>query len=152
MNTASKIETHIVSATFKVTSWTEEKVYRIDGRTVEISGVAYPAHGFNRADVGYSYQGDISGTGTLAYLIAYIEGADAPTVGFEAFEGSIDGHEGSLVLQHNGFHNMAGVHERLDIVEGLGTGGLATMSGYAAIEIAGHSEAGYPITLHYTMS
>lgn len=151
MSTSSTTRTHSVTATFQVISWNEEKIYTTDDRTVEISGVTYPARGFSRADVAYSYQGDVTGTGTLAYLLTYIEGADAPTAGFEAFEGSIDGHEGSLVLRHNGFHNATGVHETVEIVEGLGTGGLAAMRGHAEIDLAGHSDDGYPITFHYTM-
>lgn len=145
-------DTQTVSGNFRVNTWSETPVYTRDDRTIDISGVAYPAHGFTRADVTYHYSGDVSGTGTLAYLIAYIEDAEAPTIGFEAFDGSIDGHEGSLVLRHHGTHDAAGVRERLDIVDGLGTGGLANMSGHAEIVIAGHSDDGYPITFHYSMS
>lgn len=152
MSTSESTRTHTATATFQVASWSEEKIYTVDDRTVEISGVAYPAHGFSRAEVTYTYDGDaITGRGQLAYLIAYIENAKAPTVGFQAFEGTIDGHEGSLVLAHNGTHDASGVHERLDIVVGLGTGGLAAMRGHAVIEIAGHSDTGYPVTFHYTM-
>ncbi|MGV9670577.1 MULTISPECIES: DUF3224 domain-containing protein [unclassified Gordonia (in: high G+C Gram-positive bacteria)] len=143
--------THTATGTFQVTAWSETPVYTRDDRTVEISGVAYPAHGFTRADVSYDYSGDVHGTGTLAYLIAYIEGTEAPTLGLQAFEGSIDGHDGTLVLRHDGSHDAIGVHERLDIVDGLGTGGLADMRGHAEIEIAGHSDDGYPITFHYSM-
>ncbi|MGC4933136.1 DUF3224 domain-containing protein [Gordonia sp. DT30] len=151
MNATPDIQTHTVAATFQVASWEEETIYLADDHTVEISGKDYPTHGFARADVTYSYDGDVSGTGRLSYLLAYNAEGDAPTFGFEAFEGSIDGHEGTLVLRHNGFHNATGVYERLDIVENLGTGGLAAMRGFAQIEIAGHSDAGYPITFHYTM-
>ncbi|MGW0037902.1 DUF3224 domain-containing protein [Gordonia sp. NPDC003376] len=151
MDTTSQPRTHTATATFQVTSWTENPVYTRDDRTVEISGMQYPAHGFTRADVTYTYSGDLSGQGTLAYLIAYIEGAAAPTTGFEVFEGSIDGHEGTLVFRHDGTHDAVGVHERLTIVEGLGTGGLARMRGHADIEIAGHDDDGYPITVEYTI-
>lgn len=147
---ATDIHPHTVTGSFAVASWDETKIYAVDDETVEISGVEYPARGFNRADVGYTYSGDISGTGQLTYLLGYIKGSDSPTVGFEAFSGSIDGHEGTLVFAHNGFHNEGGVHERLDIVVGLGTGGLAEMSGHAEIDIVGQHES-YDITLHYTM-
>lgn len=146
----SSAQTHTVTGSFAVTSWTETKIYAVDDETVEISGVEYPARGFNRAEVTYTYTGDISGTGQLAYLLGYIKGSDSPSVGFEAFTGSIDGHEGSLVFAHNGFHNEEGVHERLDIVAGLGTGGLAEMTGYAEIHIVGQHET-YETTLHYSM-
>lgn len=151
MSTSEATETHTATGTFQVTSWAEDKVYTVDDRTVEIGGAQYPARGFSRADVSYAYSGDVTGTGRLAYLIAYIEGAAAPTVGFEAFEGSIDGHDGSLVLRHDGEQDAQGVRERLDILAGLGTGGLETMRGYAEIDLSGHSDDGYAITFHYTL-
>ncbi|GAB16809.1 hypothetical protein GOEFS_015_00060 [Gordonia effusa NBRC 100432] len=149
--TTASAQTHFVSGSFSVTGWDETKIYAVDDETVTISGAEYPARGFNRADVTYAYTGDIAGTGQLTYLLGYVKGSDSPTVGFQAFTGSIDGHEGSLVLQHNGFHNEDGVHERLDIVAGLGTGGLSTMTGYAEVDIVGHHES-YEITLRYSMS
>ncbi|GAC69295.1 DUF3224 domain-containing protein [Gordonia soli] len=144
-------QTHTATGTFTVTSWSEEPVYTADDETVEVSGMPYPARGFTRAAVTYSYAGDVSGTGTIGYLIAYIAGQSAPTVGFQGFEGTIDGHEGTLVLQHSGEHDATAVRERLEIVPGLGTGGLADMRGHADVELAGHSEDGYPITFEYSM-
>ncbi|MFW0789821.1 DUF3224 domain-containing protein [Gordonia sp. CPCC 205333] len=149
--TTASAQTHTVTGTFSVTGWNETKIYAVDDETVTISGTDYPARGFNRADVTYAYSGDISGAGQLTYLLGYVKGSDSPTVGFQAFTGSIDGHDGSVVLQHNGFHNEEGVHERLDIVAGLGTGGLSTMIGHAEVNIVGHHES-YEITLHYSMS
>jgi hypothetical protein len=144
-------QTHSATGRFTVTSWDESPVYTTDEETIEISGITYPARGFTRAQVSYAYSGDVGGTGTVAYLIAYISGQAAPTVGFQGFEGTIDGHEGGLVLRHSGEHDDAAVRERLDIVPGLGTGGLADMRGYAEVELAGHSDDGYPITFHYSM-
>lgn len=141
---------HQTKGTFTVTSWDEKVVVDIDGTGTEINGVTYPTRGFSRADTTYTYTGDIEGTGLVAYLISYNPGF-APVTGFERFEGTIDGHDGSLVLQHVGDHDAEAVRAKLHIVEGLGTGGLEAMRGEATIELAGHSEDGYDITLEYDL-
>ena len=133
-----------------VKSWEETVIVDIDGESTEINGVSYPERGFSRADTTYTYSGDIEGMGTVAYLISYSPGF-APTSGFERFEGSIDGHDGSLVFQHLGDHDEQAVRATLHIVEGMGTGGLEGMTGEATIELAGHSEDGYDITLSYDL-
>ena len=141
---------HTTSGRFTVTSWDEKVIVDIDGDSTEINGVTYPKRGFSRADTTYAYTGDIEGTGTVAYLISYSSGF-APVSGFERFEGSIDGHDGSLVFQHVGDHDAQAVRATLRIVEGLGTGGLEAMKGEATIELAGHSDDGYDITLAYDL-
>lgn len=133
-----------------VKSWEETVIVDIDGESTEINGVSYPKRGFSRADTTYTYSGGIEGMGTVAYLISYGPGF-APTSGFERFEGSIDGHDGSLVFQHLGDHDEQAVRATLHIVEGMGTGGLEGMTGEATIELAGHSEDGYDITLNYDL-
>ena len=133
-----------------VKSWDENVIVDIDGEGTEINGVTYPKRGFSRADTTYAYSGDIEGTGTVAYLISYNPGF-APTSGLERFEGSIDGHDGSLVFQHLGDHDEQAVRATLTIVEGMGTGGLEGMRGEATVELAGHSDDGYDITLSYDL-
>ncbi|MEH3034690.1 MAG: DUF3224 domain-containing protein [Aeromicrobium erythreum] len=140
---------HHAAATFTVTSWDEKVVADLDGRSTEINGVTYPANGFSRADVTYAYRGDLEGTGTIAYLIAYRDGDTAPGFAFEHVVGSLGGHEGSFLLQHVGEHDGDGVRMRLSVVEGSGTGGLTGLSGEGEVVLAGHSEDGYPITLDY---
>ncbi|MEJ7633900.1 DUF3224 domain-containing protein [Aeromicrobium sp.] len=142
--------THATSGTFNVASWEENVIIDIDGDGTEINGVTYPTRGFSRADTAYTYAGDIEGNGTVAYLISYNKGF-APVAGFELFEGSIDGHDGSLVFQHVGDHDAEAVRATLHIVEGMGTGGLAGMKGEATIELAGHSDNGYDIALSYDL-
>lgn len=141
---------HTITGRFDVASWAEEVVVDIDGDATERNGIRYPRRGFSRADVGYTYTGAIEGSSTIAYLISYRPGS-APMAGFERFEGSIDGHDGSLVLQHTGDHDAEGVRARLTIVEGMGTGGLEKMTGEAAVVLAGHSDDGYEITLSYDL-
>lgn len=141
---------HTTTARFNVASWAETLIVDLDGDAAEVNGVRYPKRGFSRADVGYTYTGSIEGTSVIAYLISYRPG-NAPVTGFERFEGSIDGHDGSLVFQHVGEHDAEGVRATLTIVEGLGTGGLEKMTGEATINLAGHSDNGYEITLAYNL-
>lgn len=143
---------HTITAKFNVTSWEEKVVVDIDGDATEVNGVRYPKRGYSRANTAYAYTGGIEGTSTVAYLIAYNSPTHiAPVSGFERFEGSIDGHDGSLVFQHVGHHDAEAVRATLHIVEGLGTGGLEGMTGEATVELAGHSEDGYGITLSYDL-
>jgi hypothetical protein len=141
---------HTTTARFTVSSWDEKVIVDIDGDATEVNGVAYPRRGFSRADVAYTYTGSIEGSSVLAYLISYRPGA-APVAGFERFEGSIDGHDGSLVFQHVGEHDAEAVRATLTIVDGLGTGGLETMTGQATVDLSGHSEEGYEISLSYDL-
>lgn len=104
----------------------------------------------HRTDVGYSYVGDVEGTGRLTYLIAYRDGA-APVLGFEHFEGSIGGREGTCVLQHIGEQDKESVSVRVTVVPGMGTGGLADLRGEAELSIAGHSDDGYGLALSYEL-
>ncbi|NRQ51687.1 DUF3224 domain-containing protein [Aeromicrobium stalagmiti] len=141
---------HTTTARFTVAGWDEKVVVDIDGDGREINGVTYPTRGFSRADVRYAYSGAIEGSSVLAYLISYRPGV-APVTGFEQFTGSIDGHDGSLVLQHVGEHDAEAVRATLHVVEGLGTGGLEGLRGEATINLAGHSDDGYEITLSYDL-
>ncbi|MET0927930.1 MAG: DUF3224 domain-containing protein [Aeromicrobium sp.] len=139
--------THTITARFTVASWDETVVVDIEG-----GDASPPERGFSRADVSYAYSGPIEGTSIVSYLISYRPGV-APVAGFERFEGSIDGHDGSLVFQHEGEHDADGVRATLTIVDGLGTGGLETMTGEATIDLSGHGSAedGYEISLRYDL-
>lgn len=142
--------TRTATGRFTVTGWDEKIITDIDGTGTERHGVYYPRRGLTRADSSYAYSGAIDGTGHVSYLISYRDGA-APISGFERFEGSVDGHDGSFVLRHTGEHDAEGVRATLEIVEGLGTGGLAHIRGEATVDLVGHSESGYPITLTYDL-
>ena len=143
--------THTATGTFTVTGWDERTVYQIGDETVEMGGMSFPARGFTRAEVSYRFDGAVSGTATESSLISYIGDERAPTMSFVAFEGTLDGHDGTLVLQSAGDHHGMDVTARLDIVAGLGTGGLENARGHAEYRLAGHSDDGYPITFHYRM-
>lgn len=133
-----------------MTSWSESIVTDIDGHGMTSGGAYYPSRGFTQAEVSYAYRGDIEGTSTLIYLIAY-KADVAPVLGLERFEGSINGHQGSCVLRHVGSQDAGSVSARLEIVPGMGTGELDSLHGEADLLISGHSDDGYSLTLHYDL-
>jgi hypothetical protein len=139
---------HKAATRFDVASWSETLVSDIDGEGITAGDNYYPNRGITRTEVTYTYTGDIEGTGTLVYLIAYKADA-APVFGLERFEGSVHGHEGSCVFQHVGHQDKGSVSGHLEVVPGMGTGGLESLRGEADLAIAGHSDDGYPFVLSY---
>ena len=144
---------HTATCRFNVASWEESVVVDIDGEAEGArAGTAYyPRRGFSQASVAYTYTGDIEGTSTVGYLIAYRPG-DAPTFGMEQVTGAVNGQEGSFVLLHTGKHDAEGVYEHLEIVPGMGTGGLEGITGEAELKLVGHSDDGYELVLHYDLA
>lgn len=142
--------THKAIAKFQVKSWDEKIIADVDGEGTEMNGAYYPKRGFSRADVTYAYSGALDGTSTVAYLISYRESA-APIAAFERFEGSLDGRQGSFVMQHAGEQDAKGVRATLTIVEGLGTGDLETLRGEATIDLSEHTDEGFDITVEYDL-
>jgi hypothetical protein len=84
----------------------------------------------------------------VAYLIAYEAGA-APVLGLERFEGSICGHDGTCVFRHVGSQDKGSVAGHLEVVPGMGTGGLQHLRGEADLSISGPSADGYDLVLAY---
>lgn len=141
---------HKAAGRFNVSAWSEHLVADIDGEGTTAGDAYYPNRGITRAEVQYTYTGEIEGTGTLTYLIAYKADA-APVLGFERFEGSIAGHEGTCVFQHIGSQDKTSVSAHVQVVPGMGTGGLETLRGAADVAIAEHSDDGYELTLTYSL-
>jgi len=135
---------------FDVTSWQEEAFVDVDGTGTKAGDSYYPDRGLSRALVQYAYTGDLEGTSTAGMLIAYKADA-APVLGLEQFTGSVDGHEGSCVFRHVGEQDKGSVSTRLEVVPGLGTGGLETLRGEAELRIGGHSDDGYELVLSYDL-
>ncbi|MFC7344367.1 DUF3224 domain-containing protein [Saccharopolyspora griseoalba] len=139
---------HEATCRFNVTAWSEHLVADIDGEGVTAGSAYYPNRGLTRAEVTYSYAGDVEGTGSLTYLIAYKADA-APVLGLERFEGSIGGHEGTCVFRRTGEQDQGSVTEHLEVVPGMGTGGLADLRGEARVLVAGHGDDGYELVLAF---
>ena len=139
---------HTATSKFRVAAWSESAYVDIDGEGTTAGETYYPKRGLTTAEVSYSYTGGLEGTSTLVYLIAYKADA-APVLGLEQFTGSIDGHEGSCVFRHVGNQDAGSVSARVEVVPGMGTGGLETLVGEAELRIGGPSEDGYDLVLSY---
>jgi Protein of unknown function (DUF3224) len=140
--------THKATCRFTVASWKESVYVDIDGEGTTSGEMYYPKRGLTHAEVGYAYTGGLEGTSTLAYLIAYKADA-APVLGLEQFSGSVDGHEGTCVFQHIGNQDAGSVSAHLEVVPGMGTGGLENLRGEAELLIAGHGNDGFELALSY---
>jgi hypothetical protein len=139
------------SCRFDVASWKEKAYVDIDeGEGTTAGEMYYPKRGLTVAEVEYTYKGDVEGSSTLRALIAY-KGDAAPVLGLEYFTGSVDGHEGTCVFMQTGTQDAGSVSTRLEVVPGMGTGGLEDLRGEGDLRIAGHSDDGYELVLSYDL-
>jgi Protein of unknown function (DUF3224) len=143
--------THKATCRFDVASWSEKAYVDIDPGEGTTAGETYfPKRGLTEAEVVYSYAGEIEGSSTLRYVSAYKSHA-APVLGLEQFTGSVDEHEGSCVFMHIGGQDAGSVSAHVEVVPGMGTGGLEGLRGEAELKIAGHSDNGYELVLSYDL-
>lgn len=105
-----------VEAEFHVTSWDETPFD-------EGTGLAT----LTEALVSKRYSGDIEGTSTTKWLMAYEPDRTATFIGLERIKGTIAGKHGSLVLQHVGTFANGSADATLTVVSG--TDELAAVSG-----------------------
>ncbi len=110
------MKTH-VSATFEIENWDEGAFDQLD----DVSKVT-------RALVSKKYSGDIEGSSTTQWLMAYAEDGSAAFVGLERISGTVLGHDGTLVLQHVGTFADGAAKGSLEVLSG-GTDALASTSG-----------------------
>ncbi|HEX5988114.1 MAG TPA: DUF3224 domain-containing protein [Nocardioides sp.] len=139
-------------ARFTVSSWDEDVVVDLDGEEAgtKAGDMYYPNRGWTTTRCVYDYTGDIEGRSLSTAFIAY-KPDGAPFMGFEQITGSIDGHDGSFVLRSTGWQDAGSVRATLEVVPGLGTGGLETLRGEGEIDISGHSDDGYELVLNYDL-
>jgi hypothetical protein len=135
---------------FMPTGWDESVIEDIDGEGETKNGTYYPSRGVTTAKVTFQYTGDIEGTGATTYLFAYRDSkaGHADILGYERFTGSIGGREGSCVFRHTGSYEDGAVSDHVEVLPGLGTDGLADLTGSADVSMAGPPpEGGYEFTL-----
>ncbi|WP_083521430.1 DUF3224 domain-containing protein [Arthrobacter luteolus] len=110
---------HSITADFDVSSW-EPTPYVVEGTNSELSTVRAVK----------IFEGAISGTSVADLLLAG-NAAGAGYVGSEVFAGSVEGREGTMVIQHWGLAEGEATASSGHIIPGSGTGGLAGISGKA---------------------
>lgn len=122
--------------TFEINSW-EEKAYDESDGSPKLT----------RAQITKVYHGDIEAKSTVEYLMMYRLDGSASFVGFERVVGSIDGHSGSFVLQHEGSFKDGIVRVTMFVVSESGTGVLSGLRGESTY-VVGHAEK-HAITFDY---
>lgn len=122
--------------TFEIKSW-EEKAYDESDGSPKLT----------RAQITKVYHGDIEAKSTLEYLMMYRLDGSASFVGFERVIGSINGHSGSFVLQHEGSFKDGIVRVTMFVVSDSGTGVLSGLRGESTYAV-GHAEK-HAITFDY---
>ncbi len=80
-----------IEATFEVASW-DETPFDDSDETAKLT----------EALVAKKYSGDITGTSTTKWLMAYAPDQTALYVGIERIKGTVGGRNGTLVLLHDG--------------------------------------------------
>jgi Protein of unknown function (DUF3224) len=111
------------TATFQIAGWDEDEIMQTDGSAK-----------VTRATVSRTFEGDIEGTGTVEWLMAYDDGGSATFVGIERIVGSIVGRTGSVVLRHVGAFDGQMATADLLVVAGSGTGELRGVRGEGSFE------------------
>ncbi len=126
----------LTNATFKIVGWDEEPFDE-------------PEDGpkLTRAHITRTFHGDLSGTGNLMYVMAYLDSESATFSGFEKVVGSLGGRTGSFVLRHTGSYDGEKATSEYEVVAGSGTDELAGLSGTGGFS-AGHAEE-HDMTLDY---
>jgi hypothetical protein len=109
--------------TFCIDNWDEETTREFpDGSKL------------TRAEVAQSYNGDLSGTSTVEYLMSYLPSGIVKFIGLEVLTGSIGGRSGSVVMQHDGVFSGGRARSTWRFVEGSGTGDLINLHGSGTYE------------------
>ena len=115
-----------IEARFEVTNWDE---------TPFDDGVGVSK--LTEALVGKKYSGDIDGTSTTKWLMAYSPDKTANYVGIERIKGTVGGKRGSLVLLHDGTFADGAATATLRVVSGTDELAGATGGGKFRADPAG---------------
>jgi len=105
-----------IEARFEIASWDETPFEGGDDATR-----------LTEALVSKRYEGDIKGTSTTKWLLAYAPDKSALFVGVEHITGTIGGKEGSVVLLHDGQYRDGVAAAELRVASG--TDGLSNVAG-----------------------
>jgi hypothetical protein len=102
------MSTHI-EATFEIARWDETPFEGGDADTK-----------LTEALVDKTYSGDITGSSTTKWLMAYAPDKSATYVGIEYLSGTVRGRNGGLVLLHDGEFRDGAATAALRVVSGTG--------------------------------
>ncbi len=99
-----------------------------------------------RASVKQRYTGDIKGTGTVEYVMAYRPDKSAEYTGVEVITGSVGTRKGSIVLLLHGEYDGKEAVTRWQVVPGGGRGDLKGLTGKGEFSAPMGSKGKYTLT------
>lgn len=100
-------------AVYRLSDWKETVVFeRPDGVKV------------TRVDAEFSYEGELAGSTTVAYLLQYYADGSGSYSGWERFSGSFREKQAEAVMAHSGTFTAEAVELSVSSVPGAGTGAL----------------------------
>ena len=105
-----------IEARFEIASW-DETPFEDGGDSTKLT----------EALVSKRYEGDVKGTSTTKWLMAYSPDKSALFVGIEHITGTIGGKTGGIVVLHDGEYRDGVASAELRVASG--TGGLADVAG-----------------------
>ena len=123
---------------FAIKSW-DEKPY----------GEAPDQPKLTRASVTKTFTGDLTGTGSVEYLMMYRSDGSATFVGLERVVGQVAGKAGSFVLQRTGVFENGIAKESYSVIPGSGTGELRGLRGEGTSAVGHGTE--HPFALNYEL-
>jgi len=92
-----------------------------------------------------AFHGDLEGRGTVQWLMSYRPDGTAHFVGIWHVTGSVDGHDGSFAIESIGEFDGQRSRGTWAIVDGLGEGDLAGLSGSGSFTAPGGADATYEL-------
>lgn len=96
-----------------------------------------------------AFTGNIVGTSSVEFLLAYANDEYCSFVGIEQVTGELDGHSGTFVLQQHGTFQDGGIRTAWSVVPGSATGELSGLRGEGGFVWQGEHGVPAPYTLDY---
>jgi hypothetical protein len=124
----------IAKGGFEIKDWQEKPVGATRGPKV------------TRASVKQRYTGDIKGTGTIEYVMAYRPDKTAEYIGVEVITGSIGGRKGSIALMLRGRYDGKEAVTKWQVAAGGGRGALKDLTGKGEFSAPMGSKGQYTLT------
>lgn len=118
------------TGTFSVRKWDETL-------SLDLGGDAK----ITRASIEQAFEGDLRATSNAELLMHYSDEDTATITGFQRFEGSVDGREGTFLARFEGHYDGTTATAQLTLVPGAGTGAFTHLRGRGTA-VAGHEPPG----------
>lgn len=92
-----------------------------------------------------TFSGDIDGRGAVHWLMSYRADKTARYVGLQRIDGEIDGRRGSFIIEATGDFDGKASHGSWSVIQGSGTGDLATIKGTGSFDAPSGPNATYEL-------